>query len=88
MNARRHSNPTLITLSGQLRSDLIELTVEDNGSGFNPKEILDLNALQAGNHFGLSGMFERAELVGAEIAIESEGGKGTRVRVRWKPNGE
>jgi len=85
MNALRHANPTLVTISGTLRAGVIELTVEDDGSGFDSKEKLDLTTLQANNHFGLSGMFERAELVGAEIGIESEPAKGTRVEIRWKP---
>jgi len=62
--------------------------VQDNGSGFDTKEMLNLDALQANNHFGLSGMFERAELIGAEIRIESEPAAGTSVRIIWKPSRE
>jgi len=88
LNALQHANPTQVTILGYLGSGLIKLTMQDNGSGFDPKKILDLNALQASNHFGLSGMFERAELIGAEIRIESEPGKGTSVRIIWKPSKE
>jgi signal transduction histidine kinase len=84
INALRHANPNLITISGYLRTNVIELTVQDDGSGFDLKAGLDLSALQAKSHFGISNMFERAELVGAEIGIESEPGKGTRVVIRWK----
>ena len=76
MNALRHSNPTQVTILGYLSPGLIKLTVLDNGSGFDSKEMLDLDTLQANNHFGLSGMFERAELIGAEIRIESERANG------------
>ena len=68
-NALHHSNPTRVTILGYLGPDLIKLTVQDNGSGFDTKAMLNLDALQANNHFGLSGMFERAELIGAEIRI-------------------
>ena len=87
-NALRHSNPTRVTILGYLGPDLIKLTVQDNGSGFDTKEMLNLDALQANNHFGLSGMFERAELIGAEIRIESEPATGTSVRIIWKPSRE
>ena len=88
MNALRHANPTLVTISGYLSSGLINLTVQDNGSGFDSKEMMDLDALQTNNHFGLSGMFERAELVGAEIRIESEPAKGTSIRISWRASRE
>ncbi|HEY9151800.1 MAG TPA: ATP-binding protein [Anaerolineales bacterium] len=85
-NALRHANPTEITISGYLMPDEIRLAVQDNGTGFDRNGKLDLNALQANNHFGLTGIFERAELIGAEIKIESESEKGTRIQVEWKPN--
>ena len=87
-NALRHSNPTRVTILGYLGSGLIKLTVQDNGSGFDTEEVLNLDALQANNHFGLSGMFERAELIGAEIRIESKPATGTSVRIIWKPSRE
>jgi signal transduction histidine kinase len=85
MNALRHAKPIQITLSGRLEKELIEINVRDDGSGIDSHEKLDLNALQAANHFGMSGIFERAELIGADIKIESELGKGTCLQVYWKP---
>ena len=85
MNALRHAKPTQITISGRLEKELIEIDIRDDGSGIDSHEKLDLNALQAANHFGMSGIFERAELIGAEIKIESEPGKGTRIQICWKP---
>jgi signal transduction histidine kinase len=38
----------------------------------------------AHKHFGLVGVLERANLIGAEIDIDSQPGKGTGIRVRWK----
>jgi two-component system sensor histidine kinase DegS len=84
MNALRHAKPTQLTLSGRLKAEMIEINVEDNGSGFDSREKLDLGALQAASHFGMSGIFERAELIGADIKIESEPGKGTRLQICWK----
>lgn len=84
-NALRHAAPTLITISGQLDAERIELCVRDNGSGFNPRENLDLNSLQTSGHFGVAGMFERGELIGADIKIEADPAGGTRVQIKCKP---
>ena len=83
-NALRHADASQITISGQLTAERIELSVEDNGSGFDPKEKLDLKSLQENGHFGVAGMFERAELIGADLKIESEPMRGTRVRINRK----
>lgn len=84
-NALRHAAASQITISGWLESERIELSIQDNGSGFDPKEKFDLKSLQANGHFGVAGMFERAELIGAEIKIESEPARGTRVQINCQP---
>jgi two-component system, NarL family, sensor histidine kinase DegS len=85
-NALRHAKPTEITIAGNQDAQGIELEVQDNGIGFNIDGRLDLNALLKSDHFGLKGIFERAELIGADVNIESALGKGTRVQVNWKPS--
>ena len=84
-NALKHAQATRISISGRLEKDLIELSVQDNGKGFDPAEKLDLTSMQASGHFGLTGMFERAELIGATIAVRSEPEKGTSIDISWKP---
>jgi signal transduction histidine kinase len=84
-NALRHAKPTEITITGKLTSQVINIEVQDNGIGFDLHEKLNLNTLELNRHFGLKGIFERAELVGADVKIESVLTKGTRVEVRWKP---
>jgi PAS domain S-box-containing protein len=63
--------------------DAIELAIEDDGVGFDTGTVLP--SIDSG-HFGmgLASMRERAELSGAQFAIESSQGKGTRITVRWK----
>jgi signal transduction histidine kinase len=46
--------------------------------GFEPAE------KQAGSGFGLTGMHERAALIGASLQIDSTPGKGTSILVRMK----
>jgi signal transduction histidine kinase len=55
----------------------IELSVSDDGIGFDP------DAPPVG-HFGLVGLREQAQLIGADLQIESAPGLGTRVRVRLR----
>jgi signal transduction histidine kinase len=53
----------------------VELRVRDNGKGFDAGRSAD------GQGIGLSGMAERARLVGGELTVTSSLGSGTRVRL-------
>lgn len=52
----------------------LTLSVEDDGIGF------DVSAMQAG-HYGLRGIRERSELIGAQLQMDSTAGKGTLISV-------
>jgi signal transduction histidine kinase len=52
----------------------LRLTINDDGRGFDPNAISQV-------HFGLGIMKERAEAVGASLAIRSRAGGGTMVEV-------
>jgi two-component system, NarL family, sensor histidine kinase UhpB len=54
----------------------VELRVRDNGKGFDAAA-----AEPDGQGIGLSGMAERARLVGGELTVSSAPGSGTRVRL-------
>jgi signal transduction histidine kinase len=87
-NAFEHANAKSIMISGSLTENQVNLTVSDDGSGFPLSELPDLGTLMANHHFGLANIFERAKLIGAEVAIESEPGSGTRLLIVWPPNGD
>jgi signal transduction histidine kinase len=55
---------------------IIRLCVSDNGAGFSTEA-----AWRKPRSFGLRGMKERAALLGGSIAVRSEPGKGTRLRL-------
>jgi signal transduction histidine kinase len=59
----------------------MELTIQDNGVGFDPERILALKGPRRG--FGLSSMRERAEFSGGSLTIDSVKGKGTTIRAQW-----
>jgi two-component system sensor histidine kinase UhpB len=75
-NTAQHSAATYVDF--ELRvfpSHGVELRVRDNGKGFDPVNRGD------GGGIGLSGMAERARLVGGELTVTSSPGTGTRVRL-------
>jgi len=74
-NVAKHSKADLARLILRKMVDKIELSVEDNGAGFDPE-----NTKQG---LGLTSMRERAELSGGTFAVESIVGKGTTIRASW-----
>lgn len=83
-NAVRHSRGKRVTISGKLAPDRVELAIQDDGNGFQlGKRRIELYDLLSERHFGLAGMFERAELINAEIQITSAPGAGTRISLQW-----
>ncbi|HET9587599.1 MAG TPA: ATP-binding protein, partial [Anaerolineales bacterium] len=83
-NALRYAHAKTITLFGRLRPDEIDIRLEDDGVGFDSEISLRQNDMLAKKHFGLAGMHERANLIGAEISIHSRPSQGTTIRVTWK----
>lgn len=83
-NAIKHANASEIHISGDLGLDAAFLEIWDNGTGFDTQEILDLPDLLREQHFGLAGMFERAELIHGELRILSTPNEGSKVRVSWQ----
>ena len=83
-NAIKHANASEIHIKGVLKSDKVILEVEDNGRGFAAEDILDLHALLREQHFGLAGMFERAELIRGELSINSIQQQCSCIRVCWE----
>jgi len=82
-NALRHAGAKKLTISGKLDEFSIEIEIEDDGAGFNAGEGFELDDLLANKHFGLAGMMERANLIGAQLNISSTPATGTRVRLMW-----
>lgn len=58
----------------------VTLTITDDGVGFEPNTVLKDNGVRTS--WGLAGIQERAQLIGAEFAVESEQGKGTTLQLR------
>jgi two-component system sensor histidine kinase DegS len=76
-NAWRHARATEVCLNIRFHENRVEVTVNDNGKGFNVQETM--NTLTQTGKLGLIGMQERARLLGGELEFDSSPGKGTRV---------
>ena len=72
-NAVRHAQASKITLSLATVDDHITLLVRDDGRG--------IDAPPSGDTAGVSGMRERALLIGAKLRIRSRNGAGTEVQL-------
>lgn len=79
-NVVKHSSATKADLLIAFAGDETKLEVVDNGIGFDkPKSPTDF---APNGHFGLLGIHERVDLIGARLEIESSKDEGTRLTVR------
>jgi nitrate/nitrite-specific signal transduction histidine kinase len=74
-NVRRHAEAKHTWVRVRRDGDALHVTVEDDGQGWD----LDRSTAQAGQHFGLQTMRERAESLGGTLLIDTAPGRGTRV---------
>ena len=76
-NVLHHAHATETSIELHYSSDMLMLTIEDNGIGF----VVDEASSKAG-HYGLLGMKERAATIDGALEIMSQPGHGTRVTLR------
>ena len=82
-NALRHGSASQITIQGELFPGTIEMTIADNGRGFDASLGFELAGLLANQQPGLAGMLERARLIGGDVTIVSQPNIGTTVGFKW-----
>jgi signal transduction histidine kinase len=78
-NVRKHAEATRVVTVVELSDSAVELTVKDNGRGFNPPTLADHPA--HASRLGLIGMHERTRLLGGTLIIDSAPSQGTQVIV-------
>jgi signal transduction histidine kinase len=76
-NVARHAGVREATVRLQADRDLLHVRVEDRGAGFDPDA-----ALAARASSGLSGMRERAALLGGTLEVETAPGGGVRLQAK------
>jgi signal transduction histidine kinase len=81
-NVRKHSEAAEVAVELRSRRTFVDLTVTDNGRGFDPRRL-------ATDRLGLAGISERVRLLGGAVEIETSPGAGTTVRAtlpQWRPS--
>jgi signal transduction histidine kinase/ligand-binding sensor domain-containing protein len=76
-NAFNHAKPNMVEVETEYASQYFRLTISDDGRGIDPSILSDGRA----GHWGLSGMRERSENIGAKITLRSRIGSGTEVEL-------
>jgi len=77
-NSLRHAEAGHILVQMRLCAGKLEVSVSDNGRGFDPEAALERSV--GGRSLGLLGMRERVSLVGGEISIISAPGEGATIK--------
>jgi len=78
-NIVRHAGASQASLTITFNNQSVTIQVTDNGKGFEvPKSPAEY---APSGHYGLLGLHERAELIGAALDIQSEPGRGTQVKI-------
>ena len=78
INVVKHAEVERVSILLEIRGASIVAIVEDNGKGFN---IRQLSQSPTRTNLGLYGMYERAALINGTLTIESESGRGTTLFV-------
>ncbi|TQV79440.1 sensor histidine kinase [Exilibacterium tricleocarpae] len=78
-NAIRHSGGDRIELKIDFMAETVDLSVNDNGKGF---DVPDDISLLHNTSFGLMGMQERADFIGAEFSVHTSATRGTKILIR------
>ncbi len=80
-NILKHAKATQVVVGlTYLPGHNFVMKVEDNGKGFNVEE--KKQSASSSKGVGLKSIFNRAKLIGADLNIDSEPGKGTRIVVQ------
>jgi len=73
-NVAKHARAKHVEVMFERRDDMLVLVIEDDGKGFNTKNRKLMN-----KGLGLTGMRERAALIGGSLEIESAPKNGTTI---------
>ncbi len=84
-NVAKHSKAEWVDVILTKRKDKIDLTVADDGRGFDLPAVL---SEPFGRSMGLTGMRERTEIMAGTLLIQSQPGKGTQLHASWPAKGQ
>ncbi len=76
-NVLKHAYADYVRVRFSHATDMVSLSVEDNGQGFDPQ--IAVPAEHQSKHLGLSNMRERLTLLGGWLELDTQPGRGTRL---------
>ncbi len=76
-NVARHAGARSLRVALRRDNGPLTLTIDDDGRGFDPAAV-------NGTHYGLKGLRERAEMIGASLEVGSRPEQGTTVRLELR----
>ncbi len=80
-NVHRHSRASQASITVECQgTEIIRVTISDNGKGF--KLPPQLSEFAGQGKLGLTGMAERVQLIGGQLEVSSQEGKGTTIVVK------
>ena len=74
-NIERHADARRVEVTLARSNGQLLLKIQDDGRGFDEAQV------DEAERFGLQGMYERAEMIGAQLSVESTVGQGTVVQL-------
>lgn len=75
-NAQKHGQAKRCKLTVDIKNDALQIALKDNGVGFRKSQLTN-----DGKHLGLVGLKDRIESLGGKLAINSELGVGTTLKL-------
>lgn len=78
-NMAKYANPKQTAVHLVFTTDQVDLTVCDDGCGFEPNTVTQ-------EHLGIKIMYERAAAIHAALQLNSKPGCGTQIHVTWSEN--
>jgi len=76
-NAAKHANASKITIRIHKQNESFLFNIEDNGKGFNAREVYK----NISDRLGLIGVEERVKALGGKFSIDSKPSSGTRLNI-------
>ncbi len=83
-NIIKHSKANAANITSELKFNLVEINIKDNGVGYD----IEANKENIHKSFGLSSMQERIKIMNAEMQIVSELNKGTHFKITIRKSNE
>lgn len=81
-NAIRHSGADRLDVSAAVDADILQLSIQDNGRGFDAVARAEVTVNSPEQGIGLQTMSERAAALGGVCEVQSQPGRGTNVCIR------